>query len=66
MSSARHAIEVQDLGKTYRRWDGPWARAVEAAVARAARPDGEPADGAGGGLSYQRVLFIHILVLNWW
>ena len=30
MSRARYAIEVQDLGKVYKRWDGPWARALEA------------------------------------
>ena len=29
MNSARYAIEVQDLGKTYRRWAGPWSRALE-------------------------------------
>ena len=30
MSRASYAIEVQDLGKVYKRWDGPWARALEA------------------------------------
>jgi len=25
----RYALEAQDLGKIYRRWNGPWARALE-------------------------------------
>ena len=30
MRRESYAIEVQDLGKVYKRWDGPWARALEA------------------------------------
>lgn len=30
MRSARYAIEAQELGKCYRRWDGPWTRALGA------------------------------------
>ncbi|MCH2105726.1 MAG: ABC transporter ATP-binding protein, partial [Planctomycetes bacterium] len=33
MRSPRYAIEAQDLGKSYKRWDGPWARALEALTA---------------------------------
>ena len=29
MSASRYAIEAEDLGKVYRRWDGPWARALD-------------------------------------
>ena len=30
MRRASYAVEAQDLGKIYKRWDGPWARALEA------------------------------------
>jgi ABC-type polysaccharide/polyol phosphate transport system ATPase subunit len=29
MSASKYAIEAEDLGKVYRRWSGPWARALD-------------------------------------
>ena len=37
MRSPRYAIETQALGKSYKRWDGPWSRALEA-LTRGRRP----------------------------